>query len=126
MKHDKLTLFLNITQIVQGIAWDDACVFCSNNRCKENTFNFNGSPASLSEPTKGCYLTREQCDKIHSKNGSDCDLTIHLVWTGTDLAGNYLTSSNNRFSSFQPKQIQDFFKDSVRDLIPSFDFGNFF
>ena len=111
---------------MQGIAWDDACVFCAQNRCIENTFNFNGNPASLSEPTKGCYLTLEQCDTIHEKGGKDCDLTIHVVWTGTDERGKFLTSSNQRFSAFQPKQIQDFFRDSITSLLPSFDFGGFF
>lgn len=109
-----------------GIAWDDACVFCADDRCKENTFHFNGTVARLNEPTRGCYLTKAQCDKIHQKGGNDCDLSIYVVWTGTDANGKFLTSSNNRFSAFQPKQIQDFFKDSVTSWIPSFDFGGFF
>lgn len=111
---------------MQGIAWDDACIFCGNDRCKQNTYRFDGSPASLREPTKGCYLTKEQCTSIHANKGTDCDLTINVVWTGTDRNGRYLTSSTNRFSAFQPKQIQDYFKDSVTQWIPSFDFGGFF
>lgn len=119
-----LTAIIDVKDgVVQGIAWDDACVFCSDDLCEENTFNFNGKQASLNEPTKGCYLTRDVCDKIHGNNGDDCDLKFHVVWTGTDSNGNYLTSSNNRFSAFQPKQIQDYFKDSITQWIPSFDFG---
>jgi hypothetical protein len=68
----------------------------------------------------------EQCDQIHDNDGNDCDLTIHVVWTGTDSKGKFLTSSNERFSAFQPQQIQDYFKDSVTGWIPTFDFGGFF
>ena len=71
-------------------------------------------------------MTRDECDKIHKNDGTDCDLTIYVVWTGTDEKDKYLTSSNNRFSAFQPKQIQDFFRDGVTSLIPTFNFGGLF
>ena len=58
-----------------------------------------------------------------TKNCTDCDLQFHVVWTGTDENGKYLNSFNNRFSAFQPKQIQDYFKDSITKWIPTFDFG---
>ena len=107
---------------MQGIAWDDACIFCSSKRCEENTFRFDGSPASLNEPTKGCYIPLADCDAIHGNQGDDCNLKIHVVWTGTDSEGNYLTSSNKRFSLFQPKQIQNFVRDGITSLVPEFNF----
>mmetsp|Transcript_17126 Transcript_17126/g.20903 ORF Transcript_17126/g.20903 Transcript_17126/m.20903 type:complete len:253 (+) Transcript_17126:84-842(+) len=117
-----LTAIIDVKNgVAQGIAWDDACVFCSLDVCKENTYNFDGTAAALTEPTKGCYLDKSRCDQIHESGGTQCDLTIYVVWTGTDASGTYLTSSNNRFSSFQPKQIQDQFKDSITQWIPDID-----
>jgi hypothetical protein len=101
---------------VKGIAWDDACVFCGKERCAENTFDFTGSQARPQEPTKGCFLTVKECNDIHSKGGNTCDLRLHVVWTGTDKNGIYLTSSSKRFSAFSPKQIRDSFKDALNKI----------
>mmetsp|Transcript_24314 Transcript_24314/g.30584 ORF Transcript_24314/g.30584 Transcript_24314/m.30584 type:complete len:239 (+) Transcript_24314:120-836(+) len=118
-----LTAIIDVKDgIVQGIAWDDACVFCGNDLCKENTYRFDGSPASLREPTKGCYIPISDCDAIHNNGGDKCNLKIHVVWTGTDVDGKYLTSSNKRFSLFQPKQIQDYVKDKITAWVPDFNF----
>mmetsp|Transcript_27032 Transcript_27032/g.40003 ORF Transcript_27032/g.40003 Transcript_27032/m.40003 type:complete len:238 (-) Transcript_27032:158-871(-) len=106
---------------VQGIAWDDACVFCDAKRCQENTYTFDGEQVSLAEPTKGCYYTKEECDEIHSKGGDACDLTLHVVWTGTDTNGNFLTSSNKRYSAFNPKQIRDQLSDAINSILPDVD-----
>jgi len=107
--------------VVQGIAWDDACVFCDANRCQENTYAFDGDQVTLEEPTKGCYYTKEECDVIHSQGGYDCDLTLHVVWTGTDANGNFLTSSNKRYSAFNPKQIRDYLSDAINSIVPDVD-----
>lgn len=98
--------------MVRGIAWDDACIFCGADKCEENTFNFKGLPAFPQESTKGCYIPVDECEKVANK-GNTCDLQLHVVWTGTDKNGDYLTSSSKRFSAFSPKQIRDQLKDAL-------------
>eukprot|EP00979_Chaetoceros_neogracilis_P005481 scaffold996_cov271-Chaetoceros_neogracile.AAC.18 len=91
-----LTAIVDVVDgVVRGIAWDDACIFCGADKCEENTFNFKGLPAFPQESTKGCYIP------------------LHVVWTGTDKNGDYLTSSSKRFSAFSPKQIRDQLKDAL-------------
>jgi hypothetical protein len=84
-----LTAIIDVKDgVVKGIAWDDACLFCSSNRCEENTYDFYGNQKKLDDPTKGCYFTKEQCDDMSAtKNGNECDLTLYTVWTGTDKNG---------------------------------------
>ncbi len=112
----KFTCILKNKKVVKGILWDDACIFCSNDKCLENTLYFNGTEAHLNEPTRGCYKTREECDKNDRSGGSICDLTIYVTWTGTDKDGKPMLSSNKRYSLFNPKQVQDSFKDSLPDF----------
>lgn len=100
-------------KIVQGILWDNACMFCSNDKCLENSYYFDGSQAYLSEPTRGCYKTKQECDELHIAGSHECDLTIYFTWTGTDKDGKPMLSSNNRFSMFKIKQLKDVFKDSL-------------
>jgi len=110
-----LTAIIDVQNgVVEGILWDDATVFCSSDKQEENTFNFNGVVAdNLGEETKGCYITEDQCDKIHEAGGNECDLTIYFTWYGTDEDGKPLTSGNKRFSAFNPKNIRDSFKDGL-------------
>eukprot|EP00560_Eucampia_antarctica_P007039 CAMPEP_0197828758 /NCGR_PEP_ID=MMETSP1437-20131217/5288_1 /TAXON_ID=49252 ORGANISM="Eucampia antarctica, Strain CCMP1452" /NCGR_SAMPLE_ID=MMETSP1437 /ASSEMBLY_ACC=CAM_ASM_001096 /LENGTH=78 /DNA_ID=CAMNT_0043430119 /DNA_START=567 /DNA_END=800 /DNA_ORIENTATION=- len=72
--------------------------------------------ASIEEPTKGCYITREQCDAIHDAGGNECDLTVYFTWYGTDKDGKPLTSANQRFSMFNPRHIKDSFKDRLPNV----------
>lgn len=103
--------------VVKGILWDNACVFCSDDLCVENTFYFNGTSAEgIKEPTKGCYITKDQCDKIHEAGGNECDITIYFTWYGSDENGRPLTSNNKRFSVFNPKNIKDSFKDRLPSI----------
>lgn len=117
-----LTAIIDVKDgIVRGIAWDDACMFCAVSRCVENTYAFDGESVLISEPSKGCYYTKEECNIIVSNGGDECDLTLHVVWTGTDLNGNYLTSSNRRYSAFNPKQIRDQLSDAINSITPDVD-----
>lgn len=117
-----LTAIINVQDgVVRGISWDDACVFCGSNRCVENTYDFSGQQAFPREPTTGCYLTKQECSDIHSKGGNTCDLTLYVVWTGTDANGNYFTSSSKRFSAFSPKQIKDQVRDTIKGWNLNFD-----
>jgi len=118
-----LTAVIDVEKgIVQGVAWDDACVFCGKSRCLENMYNFDGKLASelnINSPSKGCYFTEEECNKIHADGGTDCDITLYAVWTGTDIDGNAFQSSGNRFSAFPPGRLQDRLFNQLPDF-PSF------
>lgn len=107
---------------VKKITWDKACMFCRDSLCKENTYEFDGVLRTNSDaPTKGCYLTLEQCNEIHENGGTECDLTLYTVWTGTDENGKVLTSAKFRFSAFTGNQIINKFHDGLA-MINGIDF----
>mmetsp|Transcript_23239 Transcript_23239/g.33998 ORF Transcript_23239/g.33998 Transcript_23239/m.33998 type:complete len:104 (+) Transcript_23239:444-755(+) len=72
-------------------------------------------------PPKDATLQKNECDEIQAQGGNECDLTLYVVWTGTDVNGSYLTSSSNRFSAFNPKQVKDQMRDGIKDLVPDID-----
>jgi hypothetical protein len=115
-----LTAIIDVKNgVVQGIAWDNACVFCSPGRCLENMYNFDGQMASeldVNAPSKGCYFTEEECNEIVKTGGTDCDVILFAVWTGTDKNGKTFQSSSKRFSAFPPAGIQD----ALMSSLPSF------
>lgn len=107
---------------VTGITWDDACVFCGGfkDACQENTYNFNGQPVTKSQAgqtTKSCFYTVEQCDASIKTDPTVCDLTLYVVWSGTDAGGKALQSQAYRFSAFPPQELTD----RLTQLLPSFD-----
>jgi len=103
---------------VQGIAWDDACVFCAKETCSENIYDYNGkkgsemSPAIV--PNESCSFSEEECNKIDAEGETTCDITLFVVWTGTDADGAPFQSSGYRFSAFPPASL----KDRLMNLIP--------
>jgi hypothetical protein len=107
--------------IVLGITWDDACVFCGSDKCDENTVDFNGVEAtqkSSGQPTKGCHITQEDCNMLVAEDRrTDCDLLIYVVWTGTDSSGKTFQSAANRFSNFQPQELQDRLTDNLPKVL---------
>lgn len=106
-----LTIIVDVVDgVVRGIAWDDACVFCEESKCIPNTYNFDGTAATketASQPTNGCYFPKDVCDAFHATQNYVCDLKLYVVWTGTDVNGNVLMSSDSRFSAFPPNRIQE-------------------
>ena len=104
-----LTAIVNVKDgVVNGIAFDDSCGFCPPDACLENTYGFDGLPATV-EPSRGCSMTKTTCDEIHGAGGNQCDLQLYVVWTGTDEDGNVLNSADSRFSLFEPRALQDRF-----------------
>ncbi|EED87213.1 predicted protein [Thalassiosira pseudonana CCMP1335] len=124
-----LTAIIDVRDgLIRGIAWDDACVFCQKSRCLSNTYNFNGAVATkdqISQPTDGCYLTRNECVTLHAGGSDECDLKLFVVWTGTAVGGKVLLSSDSRFSAFPPNRIQENVKNGVDSALGNLnDFKN--
>jgi len=91
---------------VKGVTWDDACVFCGGNECDPITYNYEGqlqSSSDAGQPIGGCPLTVEEC----ARDTAACDLTLYVVWTGSDSDGHSFQSSASRFSMFPPQDLQD-------------------
>jgi len=95
---------------VVGITWDDACLFCPVGQCAENTYDYSGKEGTsdvFKQPTKGCYIEEATCDEKAAAGGTDCDVTLYVVWTGTDQKGNHLQSSASRYSQFPIQELQN-------------------
>jgi hypothetical protein len=106
--------------VVDRVTWDDACVFCGGlGKCVETTYDFNGQPqtqSSAKQSTKSCFLTLDACTALLAKDPTStaCDLTLYVVWTGTDGNGQALQSHAYRFSTFPPQELAD----RVTQLLP--------
>lgn len=106
-----LTAIIDVDKgMVRGVTWDDSCVFCSSDKCPEITYDFNGAQqtqATSGQPTKGCEVTEDECNVLQSEGETLCDLTIYVVWTGTDSKGVAFQSSASRFSRFPPQELRN-------------------
>ena len=117
-----LTAILDVKNgVVDGIAWDDGCLFCRKIQCLENTFDFTGLKGNEEEfrqKTKGCYITSDLCvpENEDGTGKNICDLQLYVVWTGTDSNGLALQSSNFRFSAFPVQELTDRFSQFVPDV----------
>ena len=109
--------------VVRGIAWDDACVFCEKSQCVANTYNFDGSLATsdqINQPVDGCYFSVPDCIVFQKTGNTACDLKLYVVWTGTDVDGKSLLSSDSRFSMFPPNRLQENVQGQVNNMMDSF------
>lgn len=114
-----LTAIIDVQNgVINGITWDNACVFCAPSECEEITYNYTGqlqTTASSGQPTAGCFATAEQCNDLLGTNGTaSCDLTLYVVWTGTDTKRRAFQSSASRFSAFPPQEVQN----RIKSLLP--------
>ena len=111
MVYPHLTAIVDVKDgVVQGITWDDACVFCSGFKCDQVTYDYNGvlqDRDSAGQPTGGCGITYPECNAKHQNDGTDCDIVLYVVWTGSDVDGKALLSSAYRFSAFPAQEIAD-------------------
>jgi len=111
---------------ITGITWDDACIFCGGfaDACKEDTYDFNGNQvyqSTAGQQTKGCYLKASECVTVEGGKGfpagsNSCDLTVYVVWSGTDSGGKALQSQAYRFSEFPVQELTD----ALTSSIPTF------
>ncbi|CAB9508578.1 expressed unknown protein [Seminavis robusta] len=115
-----LTAIIDVRKgIVDGITWDDGCLFCGNDKCLENTYDFNGNEGNqetFGQPTKGCFITQPECAAFLLNQEPRCDVTVYVVWTGDDADGRALQSSAFRFSSFPEQELANRIQDSLPEL----------
>ena len=85
-----LTAIIDVKKgVVNGITWDDACLFCSDDKCLENTYDFNGNLGTQSEykqPVRG--------------NGSRLAVDSH--WSNFANLETFLSPSFKNPCLFQP------------------------
>ena len=116
-----LTAIIDVKDgLVRGITWDDACVFCSGFDCDEITVNFEGvmqNKDTAGQLTRGCGNTLTDCSEKHANGGTDCDLVLYVVWTGTDVDGKALLSSASRFSAFPAQELQNRLTQNLPDAV---------
>lgn len=106
--YPQLTAIIDVKDgVVDGITWDDGCIFCSDFDCGTNTYGYNGEEAALPTPTGGCAKTKDVCDQGITTQSTECDIAFHVVWTGTDGNGTPFQSSAFRFSAFPTQDFVD-------------------
>jgi hypothetical protein len=124
---DQLNVYPHLTAIidvkdgvVRGITWDDACVFCGGFECEQVTYDYNGNiqnKDTAGQPTGGCPIAQSECVEKQTDGLTDCDLTLHVVWTGTDVDGKSLLSSAFRYSAFPAQELSDRFTQNLPDPV---------
>jgi hypothetical protein len=109
-----MTAIINVDEgDVTSITWDTGCVFCNPSECVDNEFNFDGT--ATSSPSQACQLPDSDClAATGDAVATNCPLQLYVVWTGTDADGQYLTSSEMRFSSYKSYSVGSFV-DGVKD-----------
>ena len=71
----------------------------------------------IKQPTDGCYFSEDECLGFAATGNNACDLKLHVVWTGTDVDGKVLLSSDSRFSMFPPNRVQENVNNSVNNML---------
>ncbi len=75
------------------MSFDTSCFNCKN--CAANIYDFAG------EAVKGSGSECYKNDIAKECSDADCSLSVLVVWSGTDSAGNYLLSQQKRPSNFE-------------------------
>ena len=126
------TAIVTLTEgIVTSISWDDGCYGCNfsalDNGCGDSIMSINSTSSSyqvMASSNGASYyngywntLCGNGCTRCWNSNdycntncdagtpGCACDLTIYVVFTGTDNQGRYLSSAGLRMSRFQDYSI---------------------
>jgi len=94
---------------VQGITWDDGCYFCGDEDCFENSYWDTKKTTLEGSNLKTCAMPQTP---------ETDDLTIYVVWSGTDSSGNFCKSQSKRFSRFQAFSAKSYIT-SARDKAAS-------
>ena len=54
-----------------------------------------------------CWVDDGDCLKADFSTQEDCELAVHVVWSGTDANGNFMLSHGKRLSVFTRDALQD-------------------
>lgn len=92
--------------IVTSVSFDEGCFLCDamSDACVTNGQQVAGGPPLDVSAHRGCAVPADQCEAQPTPNNPDantCDLKLFIVWTGSDVKGEYLTSVGKRFSRFR-------------------------
>jgi len=80
------TIVIEVTNgLVDTLTWDDSCPLCSS--------------SDLCVEGRNCGVPHTSCGNAASDD--NCNLQIYVAWFGTDVDGNYFTSSDKRLSRFR-------------------------
>lgn len=107
-----LTAVINVEKgVVKSISWDDGCLTCLPAACEQNSVvTKNGKVELISEtdPVYKAYRGSNCMETVNSceKEGTNCDLTIFLVWEGSDKKSRVFHSANVRLSRFQSGSLE--------------------
>lgn len=92
-----LVVEMNEGQVV-SLTWDDSCPLCeSSDLCVES---------------RSCGVAHSSCGQ--SAEANNCNLQIYLAWFGTDVDGNYLTSSDKRLSRFRSGSLRGAYDSALK------------
>jgi hypothetical protein len=134
-EHRTFSIFTAIINVdkgrVTGITWDDGCHFCARKtECAFNTYDYSGSNSTVPAGGNDCFFTDEACavgsqsgdnaSNSTDAQGSDtnpvrsdvCQLTVYVVWSGTDKNGLKFTSQQKRLSRFAGPSVGKYIKDA--------------
>lgn len=110
---------------VTRIDWDNNCKWCggsTSSNCRQNTYDYSGNLLStygkscMVDDSTGC-LAKTTIPGINETSTTInvpsqlCELTVYVVWTGTDADGEFFTSATSRFSRFTDVQMNRFATD---------------
>lgn len=95
---------------VKNIVWDNTCAWCSSSHCLANTVDYNDK--AVNGDGENCYLNDASCAKTTSDgtktSNALCELTVYIVWHGTDSTGTNFESAAARFSRWSAYQLGNF------------------
>lgn len=147
--HTVYTAIITVAEgIITGVTWDDGCYGCTYRApnigdagCSDSIMSVNSTSKTYNIMSKDspnnayfngywdtlcgsgcqtCYSSKAWCDeKCKDKVFCDCDLTIYVVFTGTDASGRYLKSAGLRFSRFQAYSLNSLI-DNAKSVTENF------
>ncbi|CAB1099068.1 unnamed protein product [Ectocarpus sp. CCAP 1310/34] len=99
---------------VTGISWDDGCHFCGSSQCEDNTYDYTGQLIGGEGNGQDCYWPDSDCleDGVENQVSALCQLTVYVVWTGTDSKGNFFTSFAKRLSMYAGETVEGLISDA--------------
>ena len=105
------TAIIHVTSgVVDSIEFDEGCMLCGSlsPQCVGSGLAVDALHPVPDYQTN-CYVPDSGCATLLGAGAStanSCDLKVFVVWTGTDAAGVFLTSANNRFSRYASFSLQ--------------------